>query len=778
MGDNHNIRFIATFRTIVRLSLLFSITVCIYSCSVTKSIPPNDALYTGSDVKLRSIKDSSKVKEKTLQGELESLVRPAPNKSFLGIPFKLMIFNMVDTPKANKGLKYWLKYKVGEPPVLASSVNLEKNRQIMENRLENNGYFHSEATVDSTVKNKKMHATYVALLTKQYKIKNTYFPTDSGFMYNIMRTTSRRTLLKPGRPYSLDLVKGERERIDKRLKEKGFFFFNATDIIVNVDSTIGDNMVNMYIKIKRSARIKSLFPYRINNVIVYADYSINRDSSVVLDSTKKFQGYYIIDPEKKFNPKIFPQTLIFKPGDLYSSRAHSMALNRLVSLGVYKFVKAQFVEDDTVHRPMLNAYYYLTPTAKKSIRLEASGLTKSNNSNGADFTLSWRHRNFLKGAELFTLSAYAGFERQYTGVQRVHNNRVGLTANLLIPRIIAPFRFRTNSDFVPQTSITAGYELYMRSAQYTLSSATGSFGYIWKENIKTEHNLKVLSVNFVRPTNITDSFRKEIDTNITLARAVERQFIIGPIYNYNFNTQLQPNRRQNNYYFNGNLDLSSNLLGLVTGASEKEGKQKEIFGTPFSQYVRAEVDFRHYLRISKDNMFVSRFFAGFGYAYGNTLLMPFTKAFFSGGPNSVRAFRARTIGPGTYYGGNPVDSAFLADQPGDIRLELNAELRFKIVSILRGAVFADAGNVWLTRDDPFRPGGKFTGDFMQQMAVGTGVGLRADIKFFVIRFDVAFPIRKPYEPGGPRWVFDQINFGSSDWRKHNIVWNIAIGYPF
>ena len=210
MRDCNNIKSIDRCSTIGKLCLLFIITTCIYSCSVTKSIPPNDALYTGSDVKLKSIKDSSKVKDKTLQSELEDLVRPAPNKSFLGIRFKLMIFNMVDTPKASKGFKYWLKYKVGEPPVLASSVNLEKNRQIMENRLENNGYFHSSATVDSTVKNKKMHATYVALLTKQYKIKNTYFPTDSGFMYNIMRTTSRRTLLKPGRPYSLDLVKAER----------------------------------------------------------------------------------------------------------------------------------------------------------------------------------------------------------------------------------------------------------------------------------------------------------------------------------------------------------------------------------------------------------------------------------------------------------------------------------------------------------------------------------------------------------------------------------------
>jgi outer membrane protein assembly factor BamA len=170
---------------------------------------------------------------------------------------------------------------------------------------------------------------------------------------------------------------------------------------------------------------------------------------------------------------------------------------------------------------------------------------------------------------------------------------------------------------------------------------------------------------------------------------------------------------------------------------------------------------------------------GAGYGYGNSYTMPFIKQFFIGGTNSIRAYRARSLGPGTFYAGNPaLKRTYLPDQPGDIKIEMNTELRLKINSILRGALFADAGNIFTMRTDSARPGSKFSGDFLKKFAVGAGAGLRVDVKFIVLRFDVAIPVRKPYLPGGPAWVFNQINFGDKEWRRENIVYNIAIGYPF
>jgi len=174
----------------------------------------------------------------------------------------------------------------------------------------------------------------------------------------------------------------------------------------------------------------------------------------------------------------------------------------------------------------------------------------------------------------------------------------------------------------------------------------------------------------------------------------------------------------------------------------------------------------------------SRIITGLGYAYGNSYTMPFIKEFFAGGSSDIRAFRARSLGPGSFYAGNIDSLGFLAEQPGDIKLELNTELRAKLFSVIYGAVFLDAGNVWTVREDTLRPGAKFSNKFFSEMAVGTGVGLRVDVSFFVLRLDVAFPLRKPFLPPGDRWVFDQIDFGSKDWRRQNLVFNLAIGYPF
>ena len=760
------------------LVILFCLSV-FGACSVTKQIPPGDALYTGAKVKLKPATDSAKFNKKILSEELEELIRPVPNKSFLGIRFKLMIFNMVDTPKKDHGLKYWLKYKVGEPPVLASSVNLEKNSTIMVNRLENRGFFRSEATADTVVKNKKMEATFNVSVQQQYKIRNVYFPTDSGVIYTIIRNTGKGSLLKKGRAYTLDAVIAERERINTRLKQQGFYYFKPDDLIVDVDSTVGQHKVDMYVRFKGNVPFRDLVNYRINDVIVYADYDINASdtASVNLDSVPKFQGYKIIDPEEKFNPKLFPRTLVFRPNSMYRSSDHSRALNRLVSLGVYKFVKIRFDEVDTLSRPMLNAFYYLTPAPKKSLSLEVSGLTKSNNATGTDISLNWKNRNFFKGAEQFTATVYGGFEKQVSGQQRVNTVRGGVDLNLVIPRVVGPFKIKNANAFVPQTFVNAGYEIFSRDTQYTLNSIRLGFGYRWKRSIRNEHEWRVLSANYVRPTNITPAFQQALDTNITLARSIEKQVILGMVYNYNFNSQAVANRKKNNFYFNGNVDVSGNLLGLITGANAKSENQKLIFGTPFSQYIRGEVDFRHYMRMGKNNTLASRALAGMGYSWGNSLTMPFIKQFFSGGANDIRAFRARSLGPGSYYAGNRKDS-FVADQPGDIKLLLSSELRFKLVSVLYGALFVDAGNVWTLRTDVNRPGSKFTSDFLDDLAVGTGLGLRVDVKFFVIRADVGFPLRKPYVTNDSKWEFGRIKFGDSGWRRDNLIVNLAIGYPF
>lgn len=745
--------------------LLTAILVSLLTaCSNTKHLGPGQNLYMGADIKIESSVPISKSKKKELKSELEALARPKPNSKILGIRFKLTVYNMVDTPKKDKGLKHWLKYKVGEPPVIAQMSQLQKNAEIFQNRLENRGYFHDTVTLDTVVKNKKLTAKYVAHIATQYKIKTVTFPQGADTLSAVIRQVTKNSILKPNRPFDLDVIKNERTRIDNGLKQRGFFYFNPDYLLINADTTVGDHKVDMKMIIKPQTPLDASVPYRINDVVVFADYRINsRDTSVKMQNAViTSDKYKIIDSAKKFNPKLFSRLLVFKKGYTYNRTRHNQSLNRLVTLGVFRFVNARFEKADTVKKgDYLNVTYYLTPMPKKSIRFTATGLTKSNNSNGGQVSVNWLNRNLFKGAEQLTISPYVGLEKQISSSRNASTRRLGIDAALTVPKIISPFNIKISSAYVPKTRFQVGYELFSSDTLYTLNSFSASYGYIWKQKLENENTLNLLNINYVRPTKITDAFQKEIDTIITLYRSIEPQLIIGSSYNYNLNTQARANNRKNNFYFNGNVDLSGNTIGLLSGANVKSGKQKEIFGVPFSQYIRLEADFRHYYSLSKYTVLASRFWAGAGITYGNSQFMPYARAFFAGGTNDIRAFRSRSLGPGSFVPKN--NGIFIPDQPGDMKLEASVELRAKLFSVVRGAVFIDAGNIWTLRADSARPGAQFTGNFLNQVAVGAGYGLRFDLTILVLRFDIAYPIRKPY---------------ANNLSSNKPVYNLAIGYPF
>src|SRR5690606_5493626 len=415
---------------------------------------------------------------------------------------------------------------------------------------------------------------------------------------------------------------------------------------------------------------------------------------------------------------------------------------------------------------------------------ETLGKTSSANYTGGEVNLNWTHRNFFRGAEQLKGAVYGAFDVQVGGPKDANNIiRVGANAQLSIPRIVAPFRFESSSAFVPRTNVELGYEYLSRTGLYTLHNFNTSFGYLWKENERKEHNLKVLDVTLVAPQNISDKYREQIEgnpaagipANPSLQRVIDKQLIFGPTYTYTYTNTMLP--KKNTMYYKGSLDLAGTIAGLVTGANVKEGRQKELFGIPFSQYAKMEHDFRYYRKVGDKSSIASRVIAGLGYPYGNSTTIPYVKQFFVGGSNSIRAFRARTLGPGSY---DPTtqNASFFFDQSGDIKLEMNLEYRANLYKFLNAAVFADAGNVWLVNEDPERPGGKFSGDFMKEIAVGAGVGLRLDFSILILRLDLAMPLRVPYYAEDERWALDRINFGSSAWRRDNLILNIAIGYPF
>jgi len=756
-----------------------ALLLLICSCSNLKYLPAGESLYTGSKVHLNTQGPTDK-KTKTIRSELEDLTRPRPNKKILGLRFKLFVYNIAGHPKKETSLRGKLKYKIGEPPVLLSDFNIDHNNKVLASNLQNRGFLQANTTADTVVKNRKATAVFTAEAGGQYTIKNVAFEKDSSLLSKTIVESSTTSFLKPGKPYNLDVIKAERDRIDAYLKEKGFYYFNADFLYVSVDSSIGNHTVNLEVIKKPIIPEQSRNTYIINDIFIFANYRLNTATS---DTIKKaavaYKGYQIIDKQHLYKPQLFNRIMLFSPGDPYKRSSHNLTLNRLITLGLFKFVKNRFELAPQQDTPKLNTYYYLTPMPKKSLRVEVIGSTKSNNLTGSQISASWRNRNTFKAGELLSITALGGFEVQYSGQYAGFNTyRGGLETNLAIPRFIVPFfNFNTRSGFVPKTNIQLGYDLLNKQKLYTLNSFRASYGYSWKESVQKEHQLNPISITYVQPVNVTDIYRAAIDTNPTLQKAIDKQFILGSNYSYTYNP-LTGNGPQTGLYFNGTIDLSGNIAGLVSGANVKSGKEVTIFNAAFSQYLRGDVDVRYYLKSGTNSVWANRLIVGVGYPYGNSSSLPFIKQFFIGGNNSIRAFRSRSLGPGTYLGARDTITKFFPDQSGDIKLEINTEYRMKLVSVVNGAVFVDAGNIWLYNKDPLKPGAEFTNQFMKQLAVGAGVGLRVDVSFLVLRLDVAFPLRKPWLPDGHQWVINQVDFGSGAWRRDNLILNIAIGYPF
>ena len=749
------------------------------SCSNLKYLPAGETLYTGAKINLKTTGPTDK-KAKALREELEALTRPKPNKKILGLRVRLWIYNIAGKPKKENSLRGKLKYKTGEAPVLASDLNLERNIKVIASHLQNQGYLQATVTADTLVKNRKTTAVYTAATGYQYSIKEVSFEKDSSILSTAILGTEKESFLKPGKPYNLDVMVAERERIDAVLKEKGFYYFNPDFLYISADTSIGDHKVNMVVNKKPTIPPVATHTWKINDIFIFTNYRLGAAATdTVKNADSIYRGYHIIDRKKLYKPQLFDRMMLFSPGDIYRRSSHNLTLNRLITLGLFKFVKNRFEIAPRQDTPRLNTYYYLTPMPKKSLRVELNGSTKSNNLTGSQISVGWRNRNTFRAGELLSITALGGFEVQYSGQYKGFNTyRGGLEANLSIPRFVVPFfNFNTRGGFVPKTNILLAYDLLNKQKLYSLNSFRASYGYAWKENVKKEHLLNPVSINYVQPVNVTAIYKAAIDTNPTLQKAIEKQFILGSTYSYTYNP-LNGNGPQTGLYFNGNIDLSGNIAGLVSGASLKNGKEVSLFGAAFSQYLKADMDTRYYIQTGKNSLIANRIIVGLGYPYGNSSSLPFIKQFFIGGNNSIRAFRSRSLGPGTYLASKDTITKFLPDQSGDIKLELNTEYRMKLVSVVNGAVFVDAGNIWLYNKDTLKPGAEFTKDFAHQLAVGAGVGLRVDVSFLVLRLDVAFPLRKPYLPAGQRWVIDQIDFGSGSWRRNNLVLNIAIGYPF
>lgn len=777
-------------------SIFLSCLTLLYSCSVKKHIPQGEMLYVGADVKVIADTLAPKMDLSVVEAELAEMVRPVPNKTIFGFPYKVGLYYFMGEPKREKGFKSWFRRKLGEPPVLVSNRMVTTNAEILESHLNAEGYFRSNVEGQLTpVKSYTTKAVYEAHVKERYSINSfQYRLKDSTGFYKDLLDTESATYLKAGNAYQLSVIEAERIRIDAALKEKGYYYFSPEHLIVKVDSSLNNHKVDLFLELKPNVLQTALKPYYIRDIYVFAEPELNKSDSIGTLEVRR--GINIVDKTDAYRKFIFSDAIAFEKGSLYTTTAHNTSLARLVNLKNFKFVKNQFELIPQSDSSMLDVYYYLTSQKKKFIQADLSGVTKSNNLAGVLFNLGWSNRNVFRAAEMLRLSASIGKDVQIGGGSTANSNdffRFAAEAELSFPRFIIPFYNPdpVNSKGLPRTSLTLGYESLNQIGLYTLTSLRGHWSYYWQKSTNWEHTLIPLGVNLVRPGNISNEFierlfmsENPLDFNRYL-NILQNRLILESQYNFTFN----PTRKKyspHQFVISGGLNLAGNIAGLLIKNKDPESDvHGQIFNIPYEQFARIDGEVKYYYDVNKNVKWANRLLVGIGAPYGNSKTLPQIKQYFAGGSNGIRAFQARTVGPGAYYASPEDRASFGNSSYGDIRLEMNTEVRIKLTSLIQTAFFLDAGNIWEYRyseSSRFGEAAAFTKDFYKQIAVGGGLGLRFDFTYLIFRLDLAAPFRKPWytldETKSTPWVFNEINLRNKAWRKDNLVLNIAVAFPF
>jgi outer membrane protein assembly factor BamA len=578
----------------------------------------------------------------------------------------------------------------------------------------------------------------------------------------MIASSKESSLLVPGDRYSLQTIKDERIRIDEFLKQQGYLYFNPEFILVQADTISEEYHVNLQILVKPDTPPESRKAYTIDKIYIHDDYGIENYQPDTLDQDPVF----ILSESKELNYRAFQNGLFIKPGQLYSQSEVSQTMRYLNKLPIIRSSSVKFIQGPQPDQ--LDAMLYISQRKRFAYTAEVNTIFRSTNYFGPGIIFSYTDRNVKHEANQLKVNLRGRFEVQVADGDVNPAWEMGVEVNYRLPRLYPAFLVRKQQKRIPQTFIATGYNLFNRLDLYRLNSIFYNLGYQWSKNDEITHQISPLEVIFTQipETSISDEFQEYLENNPGVRRSFDEQFVLGAGYVFTYDPIPGD---KGDFFFRGGFDIAGNLLystySVFNAEKNDEGKY-DLFGVPFSQYVRTSLDLRYEFFLNQNSSLVTRFASGIGIPYSNSEVLPYIRQFYVGGTNSMRSFIARSVGPGS-----EVPPEGFRDLTGDIRLEWNLEYRFTVAGNFKSALFVDAGNIWLYNDDPARPNGVFRFDkFLDELAISSGFGLRWDFEFVIARLDLAYTLRKPYLPKGERW--------NKDFNIWKPTFNIAIGYPF
>ncbi len=751
------------------------------SCGISKHIPENQSLLRANNIVIKGV-EKDLINDFFYKDDLLAIPVQKPNKRILNFwPLSLNIWAFYSNKKVTKFTQF-MKTKVGAEPILFDSSKLYQSINRFQNYYSNIGYFNTKVEAKITTQNKITTLDFIVEPQKVFTYSNIFFDSTS-IIEKIIYQTQENSLISKGESFNIENLKLERQRITDVLNNKGYYFFNKEFILFKIDTFQQTNQLDIYIKIQKDTDTSDFKKYKLDSI--YVLILENENDKISNENIKKIGNITFIQPQKSlYNEKFMTSFFELNKDTFYSKENANRTLQRLTDLNNFKLINSNFsINPNKANH--INALYSLSPFKKQFFSTGFYAYNSSQGLLGNSLSLIYNNRNLTKRADRLNIAISGGLELNFSLDESALNNNQGiisrsdisLTTNYTIEKLMMPFHINKEKLFTYKTNFFSKYTYEKRINYYDLHNMSLSFGYEWSKNPKIRHfyNPLALSYIYLPPESVQNAFANILLQNPYLKASFDDALILGS--NYQFSYFSTSRNKKDNFGYKFNAETAGNFPYLAHQIFSKEKDNIVNFNDVIvSQYVKflSEMVYSH--KFNKQTAVHTRLKMGAAFSYGNFDYLPYIKQFFLGGPYSIRAFPLRQIGPGSF----DVTKQNIKDQTGNLLLEGNLEYRFNIIKMFKGALFTDMGNIWLTKNEFNTDDQKNfqIGEFYKQFYIGGGFGLRFDFDYFAIRMDLGFPIRVPYKDGAESWVIKEAKPFNADWQRKNLVFNIAVGYPF
>lgn len=714
--------------------------------------------------------------------EVDGVLAYPPNASLFGssslrhpLPMGLWFYNGFVNSKSFIGK--WLFKNFSQKPKYISMVNPELRARVATNTLHNYGYFHGDVSYEVLPysNNRKAKVKYYVTPRDVFRfdsIAYLNYPPEIDSLIHCKKEWSKR-LLHRGDQFSASKISEEKTRLRNLFRNNGYFYFNPDYTVFSADTFAIPGKVQMRIQPAKNIPDNAKRKWYYGKKIVYINATPG-DTTLKHVTRGDFEFYY---PGRRIplHSSLWKQNVFSMRGKPYSYLEQSFTTSKLSSLQVFSSIDMNYFPRDTKGASdTLDVYLFAKLDKPYESEFNMNVTAKSNDQVGPGASFEIAKRNAFRAGEKLSFRIYGSYEwetqtRRHERNDLLNSYELGSSIGVEFPTLFMPWIDNSKIFFPSSTKFTLSGDWMNRSGYFNMTKWGLDMTYNWRPSRHVTHSLSIFSLDYNRIFKKSARFDSVMNANPALFVSMRNQFI--PAISYSF-TYSSTRRALNPVWWQTTVKESGNLISGIYALSGRKFNEenKSFLGNPFAQFVKLTTELHKTFTINPTFKFATRFFAGVIYSYGNSSVAPYSEQFSSGGANSIRAFTVRSIGPGRFHSQESKYSYI--DQTGDIKLEANAELRFKLFGSLYGATFLDAGNIWLMRKDEKRPHGRLSGsDFLESIALGTGAGLRYDMEFLVLRLDLGVALHAPYETSKKGYYnIEKFTDGLS--------LNFAIGYPF